>query len=142
MPLARAVRATARTAAFIPWASPPLVRTATARGPTSGLRAGEPAQAPPLAGRAGGDAGGARPGDRRHRPGLPDVRAVLPDGAVGREVAAADGVQDGHPRPPLRVPERLAGGRLAVDVGPVVGQEQVAVVAQQPRDERGEAPGL
>ncbi len=63
--------------------------------------------------------------------GVPDVAVVVADGAVGGEETRAGGVQDRHPGPPVLVgPGGCDGLVVAVDVGPVVGQDQVFVPVQ------------
>ena len=63
--------------------------------------------------------------------GVPDVAVVVADGPVGGEEARAGRVQDRHPGPPVLVgPGGPDGLVVAVDVGPVIGQDQVLVPAE------------
>jgi hypothetical protein len=66
-----------------------------------------------------------------HRPGLPDIRAVVPDRAVGGELADPRHIQDRHARPSLPGPCRQAHAVLAVDVGLVIGQQHVVVAVSR-----------
>ena len=72
----------------------------------------------------------------RHGLGVPDVAAVVADGAVGGEETRARRVQDRHLGPVVLVgPGRPDGPVVAVDVGPVVGQDQVLVPVQDRRED-------
>ena len=67
---------------------------------------------------------------------MPDVFAVLPDRPVGGEFPHPGHIQDRHLRPFLFVPETGVYPVLAVDVGLVVGEQQVVVVAEKLVDQR------
>ena len=66
-----------------------------------------------------------------HWPGLPDVGAVVADGAVRGEFADARHVQHGHARPVRGVAEGLIDAILAIDVGLVIGKKHVGIVVEQ-----------
>ena len=68
-----------------------------------------------------------------HGRDVPDLAGVLPDGAVGRELAAPGDVQDRHARPALLVAVRLLDLVLAGTVGGEVGEDEVRVAAVQER---------
>ena len=69
-------------------------------------------------------------------PGLPDVGAVVADGAVGGEFADARHVQHGHACPVCGVAEGLIDAILAIDVGLVVGKKHVGIVVEKRLHER------
>ncbi len=73
-----------------------------------------------------------------HRPGLPDVGAVLADRPVRRELADARDVEDRHPRPALLIAVRLRspgpGSRRRTDSRPAPGTRRI----EQRVDERRE----
>src|SRR6516162_5199256 len=52
----------------------------------------------------------------RDRFGVPDVLGILPDGAVGGELAHARDVEDGLARPRLRIAPQVADLRLAIHI--------------------------
>src|SRR6476646_7967379 len=61
----------------------------------------------------------------RHRAHPPDLATVLLDGAIGRELAHAGDIEDGHARPARAVAISVAHAFLARDVSRVVGQQEV-----------------
>ena len=67
---------------------------------------------------------------------LPDLVAVLADGAVRGELARARGVQDRHARPAFLVAIGLVDQRLAIRVRLVVGEHEVRIVVHEIVDQR------
>src|SRR5271165_268725 len=87
--------------------------------------------------RAGNFSAGRRVRGYGYGLGVPDVAAVVADCPVGGEETRARRVQDRHPGPLVLVgPGRPDGLVVAVDVGPVVGQDQVLVPAEDRGDDR------
>ena len=68
----------------------------------------------------------------------PDRVAVLADRPVGGELAGARHVQDRHARPARRVAECAVDLALRVDVGAVVGEQQIGVVVEEVIEQRPE----
>src|SRR5271165_7311456 len=82
--------------------------------------------------RVGDDLGG-----YGHRFDVPDIAAVPADCAIGGEKTRTHSVQDRHFAPPFPVgPGRPDGPVVAVDVGPVVGQDHVFVRVEQGGDDQ------
>ena len=71
-----------------------------------------------------------------HRPHVPDFLTVFRNGAVGREFAAARGVEDGHPCPALYVLPGRINLFLTGDVGSVIGQHEERIIMDQIIDQR------
>ena len=69
---------------------------------------------------------------------MPDVLAVLADRAVGGELPHPRGIEDRHSGPLLLVAIGFAYPVLAVDVGLVVGKQQVWIVIEQLVQQRTE----
>jgi hypothetical protein len=64
-------------------------------------------------------------------PSSPDVRAVVPDGAIRGELAHSRHIQDRHTIPSIAVAIRDADSILALDVGAVISKQQVLVRVQE-----------
>ena len=72
---------------------------------------------------------------------MPDPLGVIPDGAVGGELAHARHIQDRGMGPGVPVAPQGTGTILAVDIGLVIGEheERVAAIADAVADQPGEA---
>ena len=69
---------------------------------------------------------------------LPDLIAILPDGAIRGKLAAARAVEDGHACPVLRVTPGGANLFLGSDVAGIIGKNQERVGIAQVVYERAE----
>ena len=92
----------------------------------------------PRAGRVDDDSGHASTPHWCDRADVPDITAVVANRPVRRESPDPRAVQDRHARPGRLVAIRVAHALLAVDVGLVVGEQQVVVAREQRVDERAE----
>ena len=70
-----------------------------------------------------------------HGPGVPDVAAVVADCPVGGEETRACRVQDRHSGPPVLIGPHGSCPVVAIDVGPVVGQNHVLVLVEKRADD-------
>jgi hypothetical protein len=68
--------------------------------------------------------------------------AVFPDGAVRGKPAQAGHVEDGHPGPALLVPEGSVHLTLAINVGLVVGQDQILIMVKERGHQGLKKPGV
>jgi hypothetical protein len=78
----------------------------------------------------------------RHRLHLPDVVAVLANGAIAGELTHPRHIQDRHAGPVLLVPVGLADLVLTIDVGLVIRQQQERIAVQQVIHQRAEQIGV
>ena len=69
---------------------------------------------------------------------VPDIFAVLLDGAVGGEIAAASAVEDGHARPGFPISVSQVDSVLAGNKGGIVGQVKEFIAVEQFVDEGAE----
>src|SRR5271157_4738387 len=61
---------------------------------------------------------------------VPNTIAVIADRAIGRELAHAGGIQDGHSRPSLLIAIRCGSFILTVDIGLIIREQQIRIVLQ------------
>jgi hypothetical protein len=73
---------------------------------------------------------------------LPDLIGVFPDRPIGGEGAHTGHVKDRHGRPAFPIRIRPTGGLLGVDVGAVIGQDEVLIATEERIDEGTKEAGV
>src|SRR5271157_2350704 len=70
-----------------------------------------------------------------YRHGMPDVGAVLPYGAVGRELSHTGDIQDRHARPLLLVTKSFVDLVLAFQIRLEIREDHIRIVVKQRIDD-------
>jgi hypothetical protein len=78
----------------------------------------------------------------RNRSHIPDLLAIFPDRAVGREPATPRSVEDRHPCPLLLVLPCRTDLLLTGNIGGIIRQDQKGIRARQIIDQRPEHLGI